>query len=398
MVNAATNSSPVILLCLLCAAPAAAEAGHGRARATAVRTGAEALVGAPAEAAPLDRVGESPRRLSGYVMDDSTIRTAVAAWLSDSAAAELTYGHISTWETGGVTGIEYLFCAQSSTNWWLNQGCNAAAASFNDDISAWDTSGVTSLFRMFHTNPAFNQDLSGWSLDSVLYMEGVFIGASSFNQPIGGWQVQNVKKMDLMFYKASSFNQDLSGWSLDSVTSIGAMFHRASAFDQDLGWCVDDDVNLYGNMPGGEEERSGATFYDTLCESTSCGVGVKGVSCFDPSPAPSPAPMPAPTISPAPTTPAPTAAPSVAPSPAPTASPTTAAPSVSPAPTAMPTEWWEEKKNRRGIGLVLTIVVCVVASVVLLLAVSFCFLAGTFGSCSKHKKTKLPENPSSEKV
>jgi len=64
----------------------------------------------------------------------------------------------------------------------------------------------------------------------------------------------------------------------------------------------------------------------------------------------------------------------------------------------MPTEWWEEKKNRRGIGLVLTIVVCVVASVVLLLAVSFCFLAGTFGSCSKHKKTKLPENPSSEKV
>ena len=222
MVNAATNSSPVILLCLLCAAPAAAEAGHGRARATAVRTGAEALVGAPAEAAPLDRVGESPRRLSGYVMDDSTIRTAVAAWLSDSAAAELTYGHISTWETGGVTGMEYLFCAQSSTNWWLNQGCNAAAASFNDDISAWDTSGVTSLFRMFHTNPAFNQDLSGWSLDSVLYMEGVFIGASSFNQPIGGWQVQNVKKMDLMFYKASSFNQDLSGWCMDdSVNQMG---------------------------------------------------------------------------------------------------------------------------------------------------------------------------------
>ena len=38
------------------------------------------------------------------------------------------------------------------------------------------------------------------------------------------------------------------------------------------------------------------------------------------------------------------------------------------------------------------------ASVVLLLALSFCFLAGTFGSCSKHKKTKLPENPSSDKV
>ena len=33
---------------------------------------------------------------AGYVMDDSNIRTAVAAWLSDAAAAEATYGHIST--------------------------------------------------------------------------------------------------------------------------------------------------------------------------------------------------------------------------------------------------------------------------------------------------------------
>ena len=40
------------------------------------------------------------RRLNN-VMDDTTIRTAVAAWLSDRAAAEAAYGHISTWETGG---------------------------------------------------------------------------------------------------------------------------------------------------------------------------------------------------------------------------------------------------------------------------------------------------------
>ena len=39
------------------------------------------------------------------VADDSTIRTAVAAWLSNSASAEATYGHISTWETGGVTDM-----------------------------------------------------------------------------------------------------------------------------------------------------------------------------------------------------------------------------------------------------------------------------------------------------
>ena len=32
--------------------------------------------------------------------DDSNIRTAVNAWLADATAAEATYGHISTWETG----------------------------------------------------------------------------------------------------------------------------------------------------------------------------------------------------------------------------------------------------------------------------------------------------------
>ena len=44
----------------------------------------------------------SPRlALSGYVMTDSSIRTAVDAWLSNPTAAEATYGHISTWATGG---------------------------------------------------------------------------------------------------------------------------------------------------------------------------------------------------------------------------------------------------------------------------------------------------------
>ena len=36
------------------------------------------------------------RVLSGYVMDDSTIRTAVDAWLANPTAAAATYGHIST--------------------------------------------------------------------------------------------------------------------------------------------------------------------------------------------------------------------------------------------------------------------------------------------------------------
>ena len=43
------------------------------------------------------------RALTGYVMYDSTIKTAVTAWLDDRSGAEATYGHISTWDTGGVT-------------------------------------------------------------------------------------------------------------------------------------------------------------------------------------------------------------------------------------------------------------------------------------------------------
>merc|ERR1712091_731924 len=37
--------------------------------------------------------------------DDSTIKTAVAAWLADATAAEATYGHISTWDTSRVTDM-----------------------------------------------------------------------------------------------------------------------------------------------------------------------------------------------------------------------------------------------------------------------------------------------------
>ena len=169
--------------------------------------------------------------VAGTALDNDSIRTAVALWLSDSAAAEAAYGHISTWETGGVTDMTYLFCASCT-------GVNAygpAAASFNEDIGAWDTSGVTLMSSMFNYASAFNQDL-------------------------GDWAVHSVKEMSYMFGYASAFNQDISGWAVDSVTSMEGMFRYASAFDQDLGWCVDDGVNLDW------------AFYDAPCESTSCGV------------------------------------------------------------------------------------------------------------------------------
>ena len=54
---------------------------------------------------------------------------------------------------------------------------------------------------------------------------------------------------------------------------------------------------------------------------------------------------------------------------------------------------WGRGKDRRGISLVLVIVICLILAICVPLAVSCCFLAGTFGSCSKHKKTPSSPRP-----
>ena len=61
------------------------------------------------------------RKLTGYVMDNGKIRTARDAWLSDPTAAEATYGHISTWETSGVTDMSWLFCVPED---WMEGDSN----------------------------------------------------------------------------------------------------------------------------------------------------------------------------------------------------------------------------------------------------------------------------------
>ena len=59
--------------------------------------------------------------VAGSALDNDSIKTAVALWLSDSTAAEAAYGHISTWETGGVTDMSYLFCGTTGSLCNLNR-------------------------------------------------------------------------------------------------------------------------------------------------------------------------------------------------------------------------------------------------------------------------------------
>ena len=109
----ATNLAPVVGSALLLASAVPARSSAWRApvfgyllfpggfvRAAAVRGAARdnTINNFPSVATGV--VPQERRQLSGYVMTDSNIRTAVAAWLSNSASAEATYGHISTWATG----------------------------------------------------------------------------------------------------------------------------------------------------------------------------------------------------------------------------------------------------------------------------------------------------------
>ena len=110
---------------------------------------------APPPTTPAPTATPAPT-VTPLVADDTTIRTAVAAWLSDASAAEATYGHISTWDTSGVTSMDFMFFG---------------ASAFNQDIGDWAVDSVTSMDYMFYSASSFNQDLGGWAVDGVTSMD-----------------------------------------------------------------------------------------------------------------------------------------------------------------------------------------------------------------------------------
>ena len=69
-----------------------------------------------------------------YITDSASLRTAVKDWCEDPTAAETTYGHISGWDTSGVTEMNGLIignCLWTAT-------APITFYTFNEDISGWD--------------------------------------------------------------------------------------------------------------------------------------------------------------------------------------------------------------------------------------------------------------------
>ena len=141
----------------------------------------------------------------GPAFTNKTLRKWAARWCGGDREG---LPHISTWNTSRVSDMSKLFENQRV---------------FNDDIGTWDTSGVTSMEWMMGA-ASFNQPIGNWRVDKVTNMSSMFHGAKSFNQPLNDWRVDNVTSMGSMFYSASAFNQPLGDWQLRPDCNTCNMF------------------------------------------------------------------------------------------------------------------------------------------------------------------------------
>ena len=99
------------------------------------------------------------------------LRTAVALWFSDRAAALAQYGPMALWNTRLVTDMSTLFKSRTD---------------FNEPIGAWDTSKVTNMKAMFSGAETFNKPIGAWDTSKVTDMSNMFNGVSSCSVTASG--------------------------------------------------------------------------------------------------------------------------------------------------------------------------------------------------------------------
>ena len=115
------------------------------------------------EAATLYRMfsGSSPGSLHAHCITSANqaLRAKLMLWCSDGETAEARYGHISVWNTSGVTDMSSLGRTWDGSA-VVETHCGTWD-SFNEDLSHWDTSSMT-MDRMFYTANSFNGDVSNF--------------------------------------------------------------------------------------------------------------------------------------------------------------------------------------------------------------------------------------------
>ncbi len=175
--------------------------------------------------------------------NNETILEAVKEWLENEELAETKYGHISNWDTSGVTEMKALFYPG-----YRDEESKIDTSLFNEDISKWNVSNVNDMSRLFENCLHFNQDISSWDVSNVNDMSRLFENCIHFNKDISSWDVSNVNNMSRLFENCIHFNQDISSWDVSNVTSIIRMFKGCNNFNQDIGKWNIDNVRSFSNM------------------------------------------------------------------------------------------------------------------------------------------------------
>jgi surface protein len=136
----------------------------------------------------VEEVEEEEEKDKTLIRTDRDIQEAVDKWCCNSTAAEAKYGHISKWDTSGVTTMPRLFH-------WRD--------SFNDDISKWDVGKVTDMEEMLYGCEEFNCDISQWDVSNALSMRNMFRGCGKLSSDLSQWNVSKCTDKRYMFYSCS---------------------------------------------------------------------------------------------------------------------------------------------------------------------------------------------------
>lgn len=146
---------------------------------------------------------------------------------------------VSTWSTGNVTDMSFMFQGASMFNQPVTfnatkvtdmTGMFFEAKKFNSPVS-FTSPALTTAVSMFYGATVFNSPVS-IDTSRVTDMQYMFTDAKAFNQPVN-FDTGLVQQMGFMFQGATAFNQPVA-FDTKNVADMKSMFFRATAFNQPI--------------------------------------------------------------------------------------------------------------------------------------------------------------------